>query len=184
MQDPSLSHKRPRFGCFWGTFKPSRRHRRSIRLWFTFQPSCCSRAATQQLASELERQAAREQSGLVDRFAVRRKRPLSEHLTDWRASLLAKGVTEKLAQLTVRRATHVFDECRFSYLPEISASEVQASVLALQRGGLSAQTCTFYLKAAKQFCRWCVRDGRATDNPLSHLPSINVRTDRRHDRRA
>ncbi len=31
-QDPSLNHKRPRFGCFLGTFNPSRRHRRSIRL--------------------------------------------------------------------------------------------------------------------------------------------------------
>jgi len=42
----------------------------------------------------------------------------------------------------------------------------------------------FYLQAAKQFFRWCVRDGRLSDNPLSHLPSMNVRTDRRHDRRA
>ena len=147
-------------------------------------PGYTDKAATQQLASELERSAAREQSGLVDRFAVHRKRPLAEHLTDWRASLLAKGVTEKHAELTVRRATRVFDECRFSYLPDLSASKVQASVRALQEGGLSAQSCVFYMQAAKQFCRWCVRDGRAADHPLSHLPSINVRTDRRHDRRA
>jgi len=68
-------------------------------------PGYTDKAATQQLASELERSAAREQSRLVDRFAVHRKRPLAEHLTDWRASLLAKSVTEKHAELTVRRAS-------------------------------------------------------------------------------
>lgn len=31
---PSFSHKRLRFGCLAGTFKPSRRHKRSTHLWF------------------------------------------------------------------------------------------------------------------------------------------------------
>ncbi len=50
--------------------------------------------------------------------------------------------------------------------------------------GISAQTFNFYLQAVKQFCRWLVKDRRASDNPLSHLTSLNVKTDRRHDRRA
>ena len=103
-------------------------------------PGYTDKSATQQLASELERFAAREQSGLVDRFAIHRKRPLSEHLADWRASLLAKGVTEKHAELTVGRTTRVFDECRFSYLPDVSASKVQACIRSLQVGELSAQS--------------------------------------------
>jgi len=32
MHDPSLSHKRPRFGCFCGTFSPSCRQIRSTAL--------------------------------------------------------------------------------------------------------------------------------------------------------
>ena len=32
MHEPSASHKRPRWGCFCGTFSPSRRHNRSTRL--------------------------------------------------------------------------------------------------------------------------------------------------------
>ena len=42
IHDPSLSHNRPRFGCFLGTLRPSRRHNRSTRLWLTRQPSCRS----------------------------------------------------------------------------------------------------------------------------------------------
>jgi hypothetical protein len=36
---PSLSQRRPRLGCFFGTFRPSRFQIRSTRLWFTRQPS-------------------------------------------------------------------------------------------------------------------------------------------------
>ena len=39
MYDPSFSHRRPRVGCFNGTFSPSRRQMRPTRLWFTCQPS-------------------------------------------------------------------------------------------------------------------------------------------------
>ena len=56
-------------------------------------PGYADKQATQQLAAELERQAAREQSGLIDRFAVHRKRPLIEHVSDWHGALLDKGVT-------------------------------------------------------------------------------------------
>jgi integrase len=52
------------------------------------------------------------------------------------------------------------------------------------RRGISAQTFNFYIQAAKQFCRWMVKDRRAVESPLAHLSGLNVKTDRRHDRRA
>jgi hypothetical protein len=54
----------------------------------------------------------------------------------------------------------------------------------LRRRGLSAQTYNHYLKAAKQFTRWLVRDQRTPTDPLAHLSRLNVKVDRRHDRRA
>lgn len=36
--EPSLRQRRPFFGCFCGTFSPSRRQIRFTRLWFTCQP--------------------------------------------------------------------------------------------------------------------------------------------------
>jgi len=39
MHDPSLSQSRLFFGCFAGTFSPSRRHMRSTRFTFTAQPA-------------------------------------------------------------------------------------------------------------------------------------------------
>jgi len=50
--------------------------------------------------------------------------------------------------------------------------------------GISAQTCNFYLQSVKQFCRWMVLDQRASESPVAYLKRLNVKTDRRHDRRA
>ena len=50
--------------------------------------------------------------------------------------------------------------------------------------GRSVQTRNHYLKSAKSFTRWLVRDRRTSMDPLAHLSRLNVNTDRRHDRRA
>jgi hypothetical protein len=42
MHEPSFSHSLERLGCFAGTFRPSFRHIRSTRLWFTLQLSFLS----------------------------------------------------------------------------------------------------------------------------------------------
>jgi hypothetical protein len=42
MQDPSLSHSRPRFGYLLGTLSPSRRQILTTRLALTHQPLCRS----------------------------------------------------------------------------------------------------------------------------------------------
>ena len=39
IQEPSVSHSLPRFGCLLGTLSPSCLQIRSTRLWFTAQPS-------------------------------------------------------------------------------------------------------------------------------------------------
>ena len=36
----------------------------------------------------------------------------------------------------------------------------------------------------KGFCKWLHREKKAPENPLAHLQGLNVKTDRRHDRRA
>lgn len=53
-----------------------------------------------------------------------------------------------------------------------------------KKRGISAQTFNFYLQACKQFCRWAVKDRGALENPLAHLDGLNVKIDRRRDRRA
>jgi integrase len=123
----------------------------------------------------------------ADRVAV--AKPLAEHLADFEAALLAKGNTAFHAELVASRARKVLAGCGFRSSAEIQASKVMEFLHDLRAGtatkkGISAQTFNFYLQAVKQFCRWMVRDRRSAESPVAHLQGLNVKTDRRRDRRA
>jgi integrase len=52
-------------------------------------------------------------------------------------------------------------------------------------GGIGKRTRNSYLKAVKQFCRWMVKQRRASQSPLEHLDCVSVKVeDIRHGRRA
>ena len=143
------------------------------------------KAATVQLSAELERNAELAQRGIIDRYAEDRKKPLKQHLGDFHQSLLAKGNTVGHAKQTSTRAGEIISLCKFTMWTDISASKVQRCLADLRdkEDGLSAGTSNGYLQAVKQFCRWMVQDGRASESPLAHLRRMNAKVDRRHDRR-
>ena len=126
--------------------------------------------------------------GIIDAARTAAGKSLAEHLDDWAAFLGAKGNTPDYVALASGRARTVFDACGFRFWGDVAGDAVQARLAAMRNkpdGDIGAQTSNFYLQAAKQFCRWMVRPARrATDSPLAHLSGLNVRSDRRHDRRA
>jgi len=127
--------------------------------------------------------------GLLDPERVAVSKPLTEHLNDWTEALKAKGCSTRHVELVVSRVRKIVDGCRFRHFSDISASKAQAFLNDLradtaEKRGIGAQTFNFYLQSLKQFCRWMLKFRRAHENPVSHLDGLNVRTDRRHDRRA
>ena len=85
---------------------------------------------------------------------------------------------------TIRKLQKMIDHCKWCRIGDLSRHGALEYLGNLRREGLSAQTYNHYLKAAKQFTRWLVRDRRMPVDPLVHLTRLNVQTDRRHDRRA
>lgn len=147
------------------------------------------KAATVQLAAQLEREAEQAQVGIVDRYKAHRKKPLSAHLDDYKATLLNKGTTEKHACLVYTRAKAIIDACGFAFIGDISASKIQAFLARrrqteTRRRAISIRTSNFFLQSVKQFTRWLVADGRTGENPLAYLQGQNPKTDIRHRRRA
>jgi len=144
--------------------------------------------------------------GLLDATKVAALEPLAKHVdgesdadgrvtfVGFRQALSAKGTTTKQVDLVAGRAKRVIEGCGFTFWSDISASKVMSHLDGLRADtkdgkgnvtpGIGAQTFNFYLAAFKQFCRWMVRDGRASESPVAYLGGVNVKTDRRHDRRA
>ncbi len=147
------------------------------------------RKATETLANDLERRAIREHVGLCDPTEVHAKRPLAEHLDDFRSYLSAKGNTALYVKMTLYRLTAVVDGCRFVRTADIQPSAVVEFLARLRRGtddepGKSVKTANEYLAAAKGFTRWLWRDRRIGVDPLACLSKLaNGAADVRHARR-
>ena len=123
--------------------------------------------------------------GLLDSHT----RPLAEHVTDYAASLEAKGNTPKHVKTATVRISRILEAVRIVYWSDMQASKVQRCIGGLRTGDRPAtpETKNHYLGAIKGFCRWAVRDGRLPQSPLEHLRKIEarkVRSSRRHERRA
>jgi len=162
---------------WWGQYKDAsgrlRRH-----------PLATDKAAAQAMLNELVRNVEREKAGLLDPTTEQRQRPLKDHLAEFKRYLENRGVTPKQLKESTRQVEKMIAGCKWKLIGQITADSALHFLGGLRRQGRSAQTYNHYLKSAKQFTRWLVRDRRTPTDPLAHLSKLNVRTDRRHDRRA
>ena len=124
---------------------------------------------------------------LVDARFVIAAKPMTEHINDYAASLRAKGTSEAQIKLVTGRAKRLCEACGFTQFRDLDATKVEQHLLArrsAKKRPISVQTSNHNLAALKAVVRWMVADGRATSSPLARLKPLNVRVDRRHDRRA
>jgi integrase len=115
-----------------------------------------------------------------------RRRPITEHLTDFEESLRSRGVGDRHLENILPRIRKTIDGCSIRTLANVDAEKIEAWLARQQRSGLlSAQTRKHYAVHLKQLGRWLVATGRAAKNPFAALrTSLNVQNDRRHLRRA
>src|SRR5262245_9571232 len=116
-------------------------------------PGYTDKAATQQEAARLERQAELGRAGVRDPYAKHRGRPLAEHLADFERHLSDKGDTEDQVKLVTSRVRKVVEGCKFKVIEDISPSKVEAFLAELRKDGASIQTSNHYLRSIKQFTR-------------------------------
>ena len=136
------------------------------RKRFRFSPS---RDASALMLADLLKRIENEKAGLVDRTADHRKRPLSEHVADWRAALRSAGRGEDYVSLRVGRVEAAVDRCGFRFTPDLSQDRLDALLCRMREGGLSVQTTNHWLAAVRQFCRWMADNGRLAGDPFARL---------------
>ncbi len=148
-------------------------------------PLSSDKMAAQAMLADLIRQAERQQAGIVDPAAAQLARAIDEHAQEYRASLLAKGRSERHANDTVRNVNRVVNACRLKLLSELqNAGEAIENYLADRReAGSSHRTVNADLVAVRSFCRWLIARKRMHRDPTVGQERLNVEEDRRRERR-
>jgi len=178
IRDPKTGEKvKARSKKWWGRFRDHMGIERRM-------PLARDKAAAQALLNQVVLKSERQAAGRLDPFEEHAKRPLKEHIADFKLHLAHKDNTEQHVFEVSSRVTKIATACKLNLIRDLSASTVQRYLADRRSKGLSRQTSNHYLRAIKQFSRWLVRERRNHDDPLVHLAMLNVKVDRRHDRRA
>jgi site-specific recombinase XerD len=144
-----------------------------------------NKTAAQQMLNALVRKAELGKVGITDPFEEHRKRPLAEHLADFRRFQDTKGGNPQHVAQVMAQCQAVLDGTRASFVADLDAGRVADWLAdARRQRGMSINTSNHYLLSVRGFCRWMVKDRRIAENPLAHLSEQNSATDVRHARRA
>ena len=126
-----------------------------------------------------------EKAGLLDPTEMEMKKPIYEHLEAFEKHLKAKNNSPFYVTQSIQRIKKFIVNRQIMTLMQFKATEVEAFLTDLrEEEQLSLQTCNHYLRILKGFSRWLVNNERLNRDPLVIVSMFNVRTDRRHDRRA
>ena len=149
---------------------------------------CPDKRMTEEMVRAAESEVARSRAGLIDHRAEAIRdhdaRPLTEHLDEWRASMLAKGRTDKHAELSYNRALRVVELAKAARLSDLQPSRIQAALASLKKAGKSLETCNHHRACIRAFARWARDDGRMQYDPMAGVTGFNAREDVRHARRS
>ena len=152
-------------------------------------------ATAERIAGQLENKAALRQAGIIDptqeRFSNEARRPLVDHIEDYRRFLASKGNTPKHVESTLRYIEIVCQRTNAKQVSDLNGAAVLQVVGELRNRGISKRTqdgagprtANAYLTAIKGFSRWLWRERRTPVDALATLPRFNEETDRRHVRR-
>ena len=149
---------------------------------------CPDKRMTEEMARAAESEVARSRAGLIDHRAEAIRdhdaRPVTEHLDEWRASMIAKGRTEKHAKLSHNRALRVVQLAGAARLSDLQPSRIQAALASLRKAKRSLETCNHHRACIRAFARWARDDGRMQHDPMASVTGFNAREDVRQARRS
>lgn len=136
------------------------------------------KAAARRILAKAASDAALRKSGVIDAraeaVAVQSRRPIEQQVSDWEASLDAKGNSIKRARTATSRVRKVIDRCGIECLADFEASKVQKWIMGRREAGNAPRTINGYLQALKQFTKWAVGERRLAHEPLAGVHPVKV----------
>ncbi len=144
---------------------------------------------TKRLASKLEDEALKRQSGLInleeEKIAGHRRLPIMQHTEVFERTLSSGSNTKKHIGLSMSRLRKIIDGCGISSIADLETETVETFLTNfVEQEGIGHRTYNHYVQAIDAFGRWLVATKRTSVNPVAGLKRLNTEVDNRHKRRA
>jgi len=177
IRDPKTGEKiKTKSRKWWGRYRDAYGTEKRV-------PLATDRRAAQAMLQDLVQKVERQQAGLEDPADDQMRRPIKEHLADFEVYMKSKDVTAGHVRESLTHIRKMIAAGRWRTTADVTAASVVRYLAGLREKGRSAQTHNHYLKSIKHFAKWLEQERRIFRNPISHLSRLNVKADRRHDRR-
>ncbi len=151
---------------------------------------CQDKAEALRYANHLENQARKRRTGEIDvkaeRYGKEARRPLLEHVADFKQYLADKGNTAQHVSQTTRQIQAIIDQTNAEHVADLDGATVMRAIGTLRErkdNPASLRTCNSYMRSVKTFTRWLRVEKRTAEDALAGLSQFNEATDRRHTRR-
>jgi integrase len=99
-------------------------------------PLSANKVAAQQLLAALVNKTELGRAGILDPFEEHRRRPLADHIGDYRRFLEAEGNCSEYVAKTYARIGEILDNCGFVFVADLSADKVTEYLHGLRRNPL------------------------------------------------
>ncbi len=120
----------------------------------------------------------------MDPHGEHKRRPLSEHMADYKADLQSLGRAPTYIATTASRLTSLADACGWRTLSDVEPNSLLRWRAKAKKDGLAPKTINQYVAAAKALLNWCVQTQRIATSPLALIGPLDESTDVRRVRRA
>ena len=161
------------------------RYRDQGKALIVVSTGCRDESAARQVLADLERRVERIKSGVLtpaeDAASEQQKRSVEHHLDAYVSTLIGSAMHRENTRSYLKK---LLADCRWTRLADMRRSDLECWLSEQVRLNRSARSRNAYQTALVSFCRWCVRDGRMTENPFAGMPKANLDADPRRKRRA
>jgi integrase len=152
---------------------------------------CRDEQAARAILADFERRAVRVKAKILtpaeDSVADHYAMPLAAHFNDYTSTQQAKGLHPTRIANATHRLQLVANGSGWRQLGDVNAAGLIKWLLAAGSGPqnqISAATRNEYRQEWITFANWCVTTNRLASNPLSTVPRVDSKADKRRQRRA
>ena len=122
--------------------------------------------------------------GLLDAAQVAVAGPIETLVARFEESLEARNRTNKHVKQTTGRVRRTLSACRFTSWTDFDGLTLERHLHSLRESGTSPKTSNDTLSAIKQFTKWAIAHGLASQDPFATIKPVNAKLQRTRERRA